>query len=189
MPVNPLSKSCVGDEMRRFQSGALHSGRNGKVVKDKKQALAIALSACGKSKYAESLQSLGYSERVAETVAEMLEYVQIDWGRQFDTGKTAGGVTPPGNIKAPSPSLPGMDIDSRPGIQSGGQGKKKEDSETITALVIWVPSEDEVKEKWKKLSPESVRDPEICFKVLTQAGEEECWSEWEWNYIDTDDGK
>ena len=136
MPVNPRSKSCVGDEMRRFQSGALHSGRNGKVVKDKKQALAIALSACGKSKYAESLQSLGYSERVAETVAEMLEYVQIDWGRQFDTGKTAGGVTPPGNIKAPSPSLPGMDIDSRPGIQSGGQGKKKEDSETITAAVM-----------------------------------------------------
>lgn len=34
----------VGDEMSRFKKGALHSGKGGKVVKDKKQALAIALS-------------------------------------------------------------------------------------------------------------------------------------------------
>ena len=52
-----------------------------------------------------------------------------------------------------------------------------------------IPTSEEVKEKWKKLSPESTRDPEICFRVLTQTGEEEYWSEWEWNYIDTDDGK
>ena len=63
------------------------------------------------------------------------------------------------------------------------------ESEALVAVVIWVPSEEDVKEKWKKISPESLRDPEICFRVLTQAGEEEYWSEWEWNYIDTDDGK
>lgn len=136
MPVNPRSKSCVGDEMRRFKSGELHSGANGKVVQDKKQAVAIALSACGKSKYAESLQSMGYSEDTAKVVADMLEYAQIDWPRQFDTGKTGRGATPAGNIKAPSPSLPGMDIDSRPGKQPGKQGKKEEDSEMITAAVM-----------------------------------------------------
>lgn len=136
MPVNPRSKSCVGDEMRRFQSGALHSGTSGNVVKDKKQALAIALSACGKSKYAESFQSIGYSEGAAKQAAEMLEFAQINWGRQFDTGKTSGGITPAGNIKAPSLSIPGMDIDARPGKQPGDQGKKKEEAEVITAAVM-----------------------------------------------------
>ena len=57
----------------------------------------------------------------------------------------------------------------------------------INAIVVWIPSEDEVREKWKKLSPESMRDPEICFRVLTQEGEEEYWTEWEWNYIDNED--
>lgn len=136
MPVNPRSKSCVGDEMRRFKSGELHSGGSGKVVQNKKQALAIALSACGKSKYAENFQSMGYSEETAKTVADMLEFAQIDWGRQFDTGKTGGGVTPPGNVKIKAQSIPGMDIDSRPGKQLGSQGKKKEDSEVITAAVM-----------------------------------------------------
>lgn len=136
MPVNPRSKSCVGDEMRRFKSGELHSGGSGKVVQDKKQALAIALSACGKSKYAESFQSIGYSEEAANQAAAMLEFAQIDWDRQFDTGKTGKGITPTGNIKAPSPSIPGMDVDSRPGKQPGNQGKKEEETEVITAAVM-----------------------------------------------------
>lgn len=33
----------VGATMREFKSGKLHSGRDGKVVTDPKQALAIAL--------------------------------------------------------------------------------------------------------------------------------------------------
>jgi len=136
MPVNPRSKSCVGDEMRRFKSGELHSGTGGKVVQNKKQALAIALNACGKSKYAESLQSMGYSEETATAVAAMLDFAQIDWERQFETGKTSGGIKPSGNIHAPSPGIPDMDIDSRPGRQKGGEGKKDEDSEMITAAVL-----------------------------------------------------
>lgn len=66
----------------------------------------------------------------------MLEFAQIDWGRQFDTGKTGKGAAPAGNIKIEAQSIPGMDIDSRPGKQPGNQGKKKEDSETITAAVM-----------------------------------------------------
>ena len=70
MPVQK-GPDCVGEEMARFKSGDLHSGKSGKVVTDRKQALAIALSACGKSKYAETLKSLGYSEETANAVAEM----------------------------------------------------------------------------------------------------------------------
>lgn len=40
----------VSKVMREFKSGTLHSGKGGKVVKSKKQAIAIALSEAGKSK-------------------------------------------------------------------------------------------------------------------------------------------
>jgi hypothetical protein len=70
MPVQK-GPDCVGDEMRRFKSGEMHSGKGGKVVTDRKQAQAIALSACGQSKYAEMLVGLGYSEEAAIAAAEM----------------------------------------------------------------------------------------------------------------------
>lgn len=72
MPVHK-GPDCVGEEMSRFKSGGMHSGKGGKVVTDRKQAMAIALSACGKSKYAETLKSIGYSEETANAVAEMFE--------------------------------------------------------------------------------------------------------------------
>ena len=72
MPVQK-GPDCVGEEMSRFKSGDLHSGKSGKVVTDRKQALAIALFACGKSKYAETLKSIGYTEETANAVAEMFE--------------------------------------------------------------------------------------------------------------------
>ena len=70
MPVHK-GEDCVGNEMKRFHKGALHSGKGGKVVTDPKQAHAISLSACGKSKYSEMLQGLGYSEETA-TIIEKL---------------------------------------------------------------------------------------------------------------------
>lgn len=39
----------VGKVMREFKEGTLHSGKGGKVVKNPKQAVAIALSEAGKS--------------------------------------------------------------------------------------------------------------------------------------------
>lgn len=74
--------------MRRFKKGQLHSGENGPVVKDRKHALAIALSACGKSKYAEVLQGLGFSEDASTQVADL--FAEIDWKAQFETGKGPG---------------------------------------------------------------------------------------------------
>jgi hypothetical protein len=38
----------------------------------------------------ERLQSLGYSEEVANNVAKMLEFAEIDWKKQFETGKGPG---------------------------------------------------------------------------------------------------
>jgi len=41
---SPRFKEIVGEAMRRYKNGKLKSGINGKVVKGRKQAIAIALS-------------------------------------------------------------------------------------------------------------------------------------------------
>ena len=43
-------KKKVRKVMREFKAGTLHSGKGGKVVKSRKQAVAIALSEAGMSK-------------------------------------------------------------------------------------------------------------------------------------------
>ena len=108
MPVHK-GPDCVGEELGRFKSGDMHSGKGGKVVTDSKQAKAIALSACGQSKYAEKLQSMGYSEEVSEQVASMFaesfltnskkssstpSFEEPDWKRQFKDGKGPGPENP-----------------------------------------------------------------------------------------------
>ena len=70
MPVHK-GPYCVGEELSRFKKGEMHSGKGGKVVTSSQQAKAIALSACGESKYAEMLQSMGYSEETAKEVATL----------------------------------------------------------------------------------------------------------------------
>jgi hypothetical protein len=93
MPVKK-GKNCVGDEMSRWKAGNLHSGENGPVVKSRKQALAIAISEC---KHSERLQSLGFSEEVADRVAEMLDFSNsnLDWAKQFEDGVGPGKNTHP----------------------------------------------------------------------------------------------
>jgi ribosomal protein L21E len=44
------SQKKVGKVMSEFKEGTLHSGKGGKVVKSKKQAVAIALSEAGMAK-------------------------------------------------------------------------------------------------------------------------------------------
>ena len=66
MPVKK-GKGCVADVMREWKAGQLHSGEGGKVVKDQKQAVAIALSMCGASKQ----QAKSYEEYALGLVTEM----------------------------------------------------------------------------------------------------------------------
>lgn len=91
MPVRK-GPNCVGEELGRFKKGEMHSGKDGKVVTDLKQAKAIALSACGQSKYAETLQSMGYPVEVAEEITAM--FSEIDWAKNFETGKGPGPQNP-----------------------------------------------------------------------------------------------
>lgn len=58
------------------------------VKPDPNQEKAASLSVCGKSKYAEMLQSLGYSEKTAQAVTSL--FAEIDWQKQFETGKGPG---------------------------------------------------------------------------------------------------
>lgn len=95
--------------MRLFRKGQLHSGKNGKVVTDSRQAKAISLSACGESKYAEVLSSLGFSEETASLVVDMFaesflnkskssvssaSFEEPDWQKNFKTGKGPGPQNP-----------------------------------------------------------------------------------------------
>jgi len=91
MPVRK-GPDCVGDELARFKRGELHSGKSDKVVTDPKQAKAIALSACGQSKYSEQLQSMGFPADVADEVTAI--FAEIDWAKQFRTGDGPGPENP-----------------------------------------------------------------------------------------------
>ena len=104
MPVIK-GEGCVGREMELFHKGQLHSGKSGEIVTDPKQAKAISLSACGESRYAEVLSSLGFSEETASLVVEMFAesfigksktlettsaFEEPNWEKSFRTGKGPG---------------------------------------------------------------------------------------------------
>lgn len=124
MPVRK-GPNCVGEEMSRFRRGELHSGKGGKVVTDPKQAQAIALSACGESKYSEQLQSMGFPAEVSDEVTAM--FAEIDWAKQFRTGK-GPGPEERDNYDTGTPNKPGrgqLKIGKGP-----GDGWKQKDNES-----------------------------------------------------------
>jgi hypothetical protein len=63
------------------------------------------------------------------------------------------------------------------------------EEDRLRGIVISVPSQEEIDRAWLNLSPESTRDPDVFFTVMTETSEVESWTEWEWNYIDNEDGK
>jgi hypothetical protein len=83
MPVKK-GKGCVRDVMREWKSGKLHSGEGGKVVKDQKQAVAIALSMCGASKD----QAKSYEEAANDMVAMLKS--KADFGDGCGCGMGCG---------------------------------------------------------------------------------------------------
>jgi ribosomal protein L21E len=50
MKMTKAGQKKVGKVMGEYKEGTLHSGKGGKVVKSKDQAIAIALSVAGKAK-------------------------------------------------------------------------------------------------------------------------------------------
>ena len=113
--------------MELFHKGQLHSGKSGKVVTDPKQARAIALSACGESRYAEVLSSLGFSEEAASFVADA--FAEINWEKQFRTGKKPAPDNPEnyhtGEVYTRSPADARI---SKTGVK-GDDGKRKVNSD------------------------------------------------------------
>ena len=117
MPVKK-GPNCVGDEMHRWKHTGMHSGtgkkgKEGKLVPypgGQKQAVAIALSVCGKGKkktsdHAEYLMGLGYSEETANAVAKIYDFVTAE--EEADKG-------------------PLSDTDATPGKQKGNSGRQKQ---------------------------------------------------------------
>lgn len=133
MPVQK-GPDCVGNEMRQFKAGQLHSGEDGPVVKDKKHALAIALSVCGKSKYAETLQSMGYSEEVANEIVAL--FAEVDWQKQFETGK-AGPQKPENYTTGQKYSKGLLGSMAKTGVKAdGGKLKVNSDSEMMSGTSL-----------------------------------------------------
>jgi hypothetical protein len=113
--------------MDLFHKGQLHSGKSGKVVTDPKQARAIALSACGESRYAEVLSSLGFSGEAASFAVQI--FSEIDWDKQFKTGKRPAPQNPEnyhtGEVYTRSPADARI---SKTGVK-GDDGKRKVNDE------------------------------------------------------------
>jgi hypothetical protein len=144
MPVKK-GLDCVGDEMRRFKQGALHSGKGGKVVTDPRQAQAIALSACGDSQYVEVLSSLGFSEETASLVVEIFaeslvkaskhsssspSFDEPDWQKQFETGKAPAKENPENYKTGKAQGVaPGSGRISKTGVK-GDNNKNKTGTES-----------------------------------------------------------
>ena len=87
MPVSK-GKGCVGDVMGEFKRGQLHSGKKGPVVKDRKQAIAIALNVCDNAELKELLLEDGWSETAIDAVLfeEGAEEKRKKWGSIYKKG-------------------------------------------------------------------------------------------------------
>ena len=75
------SQKKVGKVMREFKKGELHSGKKGPVVKNPKQAIAIALSEAGKSRknYAEGGSVMSNSKKTSSrsTYGNLVDHSQF----------------------------------------------------------------------------------------------------------------
>ena len=86
----------VGKVMREFKKGELHSGKKGPVVKNPKQAIAIALSEAGMSKKKEPIKAVygtlarAAGKKIVDTVKDKVTVDGIKGGLYGVTGTLTG---------------------------------------------------------------------------------------------------
>ena len=85
--TKPGQQKKVGTVMREFKKGQLHSGKGGPVVKNPKQAIAIALSEARKVKKSEG--GMVESDMESEYESEPMISIEISSGN----GMRSGGMT------------------------------------------------------------------------------------------------
>ena len=84
------SQKKIGKVMREFKKGELHSGKKGPVVKNPKQAIAIALSEAGKSR---KPMATGGSVNKASSESRSAYGTQVDFSQFTNSdGTLKGGI-------------------------------------------------------------------------------------------------
>ena len=80
----------VGKVMREFEKGELHSGKSGKIVKNPKQAIAIALSEAGMSR---KKMATGGSVNQSSSESRSAYGTQVDFSQFTNSdGTLKGGI-------------------------------------------------------------------------------------------------
>ena len=84
------SQTKIGKVMREFKRGELHSGKKGPVVKNPKQAIAIALSEAGKSR---KPMAMGGSVTSNRSSSRSAYGTQVDFSQFTNSdGTLKGGI-------------------------------------------------------------------------------------------------
>jgi hypothetical protein len=85
------SQKKIGKVMKEFKKGELHSGKKGPVVKNPKQAIAIALSEAGQSKMKKAASGKMINK---DTTEEQLDIYENAMSKPpFKTKKSEGGLS------------------------------------------------------------------------------------------------
>ena len=137
----------VGKIMREYKEGTLHSGKGGKVVKNPRQAVAIALSEAGMSKPKKQMKTPTWQTKAGQNPK----------GGLNAKGRSSYNAETGGNLKAPVKSGDNPRRASFLARMAGNDGaeydKKGEPTRLLLSLKAWgATSKADAKAKAKAIS-------------------------------------